>query len=198
MIKSLIVLSTIITLRALTATAQQLEPITAVGLPQTEFSGSDIEHVDLMSGALQVKLPLIKLPGRGIDTDIELSYSSKSLWSTSPNTFTYDDDISVTTYLVEPSTIYPPTPSYNPKPEAWGPIGMGWFLGFPEMGTVSDESVQQISGDFILYTETWSNNDGSNIGFTQSNGVFDGGIQEGCDPTEDCAPDPNRSELRYV
>ncbi len=45
-------------------------------LPFSSSIGTDIEHVDLASGALNIKIPLIHIPGRGMDSDLYLHWNS--------------------------------------------------------------------------------------------------------------------------
>ena len=52
----------------------------STGSPTTIFHGTDLETVDTNSGNLKVSIPLVHLPGRGIDLDIRLTYNSK-IWT---------------------------------------------------------------------------------------------------------------------
>ena len=48
-------------------------------LPFSSSIGSGIEHVDLASGNLNIEIPLISRPGRGLDANVSLRYNSKFL-----------------------------------------------------------------------------------------------------------------------
>ena len=48
-------------------------------LPFSTSVGTDIERVDLATGALNVKIPLIKIPGRGMDGELYLRFNSNYL-----------------------------------------------------------------------------------------------------------------------
>src|SRR5438128_6308189 len=45
-------------------------------LPFSTFVGTQIEHVDLASAALNITIPLHKIPGRGVDEDLGLRWNS--------------------------------------------------------------------------------------------------------------------------
>src|SRR5437016_1505612 len=45
-------------------------------LPFSTTIGSDIEHVDLATGNLIVKIPFVSLPGRGLGFDFGLTYNA--------------------------------------------------------------------------------------------------------------------------
>ena len=45
-------------------------------LPFSTSIGSSVEHVDLGTGALNIKIPLIDVPGRGLDSQLYLRWSS--------------------------------------------------------------------------------------------------------------------------
>jgi YD repeat-containing protein len=45
-------------------------------LPFSTSVGTPIEHVDVASGALNIKIPLIKIPGRGLDAELYLRWNS--------------------------------------------------------------------------------------------------------------------------
>src|SRR5215831_17675497 len=51
----------------------------STGAPTAIYHGTDLVQRDTLSGNLHVSLPLLKLPGRGLDMDIVLSYNSK-IW----------------------------------------------------------------------------------------------------------------------
>ncbi len=53
----------------------------STGSPTTIYHGTDLEQVDTTNGNLKITLPLIHFPGRGLDTDVVLTYNSK-LWNT--------------------------------------------------------------------------------------------------------------------
>lgn len=53
----------------------------STGSPLASYSASTIDSVNLDSGNLRVSIPLLKLPGRGIDSDVYLTYNSK-VWKT--------------------------------------------------------------------------------------------------------------------
>ena len=61
--------------------AQGFDPSTSIDAPTSVSHGTGLEHVDLMSGGLVINLPLLHLKGRGLDTDVVATYSSK-VWST--------------------------------------------------------------------------------------------------------------------
>src|SRR5436190_9543780 len=52
-------------------------------LPFSATIGSDIEHVDLASGNLVVKIPIVSSAGRGMDFEFGLVYNAM-LWATAP------------------------------------------------------------------------------------------------------------------
>ena len=47
-------------------------------LPFSSSVGKDIEHVDLASAALNVTIPLIKIPGRGLNSELILHWNSNA------------------------------------------------------------------------------------------------------------------------
>jgi len=96
------------------ADAQGFDPSTAIDVPSSVGHGTDLEHVDLMSGAVVVRIPLLHLKGRGIDTDIVASYTSK-LWSSRA----YQDPYSGYWFFNE---------DY-----ATGTAGSAWSIGVPGM-----------------------------------------------------------------
>jgi YD repeat-containing protein len=108
-------LSLLLGLSFASAHAQQFDPSSAVAIPSTILQGSSIEHVDLMSGALQVKIPLVHLLGRGgLDFDLAASYTSK-IWGA--NYWTDDYQFSLLTYVFGANST----------------MGDGWSVGLPEM-----------------------------------------------------------------
>jgi RHS repeat-associated protein len=68
---------------------QGFDPSVAVGVPSTVTHGTEVEHIDLMSGAVIINIPLLHLKGRGLDTDIVATYNSK-LWSSRYNEDPYN------------------------------------------------------------------------------------------------------------
>jgi len=88
----------------------------STGLPNSIYSGSQIEVVDTASGNLRVSIPLLHLPGRGLDTDIVMTYSSK-IWKTDE----YTDPFGWPAYTTSMDGI-----GVSPS--------QGWVIGVPRMG----------------------------------------------------------------
>jgi hypothetical protein len=144
----------------------------STGSPTTIYHGTDLEQVDTNSGNLHISLPLLHLKGRGLDTDIALSYNSK-VWASS--------------YTPPPSPGSPASVVVN----FGGGLsrgsfvgfnngvvgGLGWSLGVPRMGVSgsgSDECEQSdASGNCLLTIShgSWIQSDGTQIQLVRS---FDG------------------------
>jgi hypothetical protein len=72
-------------LNAATACSQTPLPINQVGLPSNGvFSGGSLDSVQLNNGNLHVDIPLLHLPGIGMDTDIHFVYDNK-VWTDQNN-----------------------------------------------------------------------------------------------------------------
>jgi RHS repeat-associated protein len=103
----------------------------STGIPTTIYSGSALDSVDTQSGNLHITLPLLYLPGRGLNTDVVLTYNSK-LWQTN--------------YI-------PPTNPDDPYPQATIDLDMsgsgGWHLGMPRIGWSNpDDADECLNYDF--------------------------------------------------
>ncbi len=61
--------------------AQGFDPNFSVDAPSTVIDGDKLLHVDLMSGALNINIPLYHFGGRGLDTIGVANYTSK-VWNT--------------------------------------------------------------------------------------------------------------------
>lgn len=97
--------------------AQVYNPQMEIGAPQTIFRGTDIEHVDTTNGALQIRIPLLHLPGRGLDADVSLTWNSK-LWSMDAVTDPTDGTF------------------YYSQIDWGGEFAIGWNLGPEQIGFV--------------------------------------------------------------
>jgi hypothetical protein len=158
--------------------AQTLEPVSSVALPQTLFSGTDIERVDLLSGALQIRIPLLNLPGRGMNTNLTFSYTSK-VWHTSPVNDIYGPGNGGTAYWSAANDRIPLSGGSAP-PITWGSAAMGWSLGIPRMAYFDSSNVYTYD-IWGLWTQRWKTLDGSTIGLVDSKGTYnDSGSTRGC------------------
>src|SRR5262249_39579947 len=101
---------------ALDLRAQTVNVNSSTGAPGTVYHGSSIDDVNLSSGNLRITIPLLHMPGRGIDTDIMLTYNSK-IWDTTTRTIPNGNDTVVHTAAVGADS--------SKLPSA------GWFVGFP-------------------------------------------------------------------
>jgi hypothetical protein len=124
------------------AAAQAADLGRSTGSPTAIYHGTDLEQVDTTNGNLHINLPLLHLPGRGIDTDIVLSYNSK-IWQT--------------LYIPssEPGVLQPQvTTSYDENIASMGLLSgsrgigsPGWSVGVPRMGYVKLGNDECISSD---------------------------------------------------
>lgn len=104
------------------------------GTSNTIYHGTDLEQVDMTNGNLHVSIPLLHLPGRGIDTDIVLSYNSK-IWQT---LFTPSGEPNGSPFfgvLMDQDT--------NSLGFTTGaPASPGWSLGVPRMGSTRADNTE--------------------------------------------------------
>jgi RHS repeat-associated protein len=163
----------ILVLWGLPASAQSPVPYQSTGLPNTIYSGGNVDSVDTTSGNLRITIPLVHLPGRGFDTDIVLSYNSK-IW--------------ITNESIDPYTLYPRYQADADADSNWD-LSPGWGIGVPRMGRYGNyATVCQLyyepSGcvQWVDYID-WVTTDGTRVfmqddvgkyGFGQ--GPFPGGI----------------------
>lgn len=59
----------------------QAETERSTGLPSSYVHSANIDSVDATSGNLRITIPLLNMGGRGLDTQLVLSYNSKT-WRT--------------------------------------------------------------------------------------------------------------------
>src|ERR1700694_1525253 len=127
------------------------DPGRSTGSPTSIYHGTDLENRDTVSGNLRISLPLLHLPGRGLDTDIVLSYNSKlwqSIFTPPPDPFSMGF-VTVALDTDNGSLAGPQTAQGSPG-------SPGWSLGNPRMGFLSpvgsDECAQTdaVSGNCLL------------------------------------------------
>ena len=103
----------------------------STGSPSTIYYGTNIDKVDTSSGNLHLSLPLLNLPGRGLETSIVLNYNSK-FWQT----------------IYIPSSdpgVLPPQALINLDSSG----SLGWHIGVPRMGyAITSEADECLSYDF--------------------------------------------------
>src|SRR5437870_3979446 len=159
---SLLVLFSLLILTTAIARAQTqtMDVNRSTGAPGSIYHGSDIDNVNLSSGNLRITIPLLHFPGRGLDTDIVLTYNSK-IWKTA--TFT-----DVTGFTRATATIDLDT---NTSPAT------GWGLGIPRLGHAGNSwnycVIPDSSGGCIASYAyyTWVTNDGTRTTLV-SEGVY--------------------------
>lgn len=115
--------------------AQGPEIERSTGAPTTLYHGSKIDDVNMSSGNLRITLPLLHLPGRGLDTDIILAYNSK-LWRTD-----LEQAIHVNEFGYE-ELYYNLVARLDEDTNGWidgfnGFPALGWGLGVPRMGRIT-------------------------------------------------------------
>jgi RHS repeat-associated protein len=140
--------------------AQGFNPSQSTGLPNTVYSGSNIDKVDLISGNIKITIPLFRLQGRGIDTLVQLSYNS-IIWGTFSST---DPNTGLTQWTAQSSAN---ATALNP----WnygisGTVGTGWVAGIPQMGHFGNYSIDctfMASGSCqtAIEYESWVKDDGT-------------------------------------
>jgi RHS repeat-associated protein len=140
------------------AAAQGYDPNKSTGTPSTIYDISSVDSVDLASGNLRISIPLLSLPGRGLNTDIALTYNSK-IWKTQTESDPYIGNWYQV--LVDAETNW--TPSH------------GWGMGIPRMGrTGNSESICLYYGpygcDLYSYYYNWVTNDGTRFSMVDDNG----------------------------
>ena len=136
----------------------------SLGNPNTIYYGTELEQVDTSGGSLRINLPLIHLPGRGMDLDVILTYDSK-VWD------------SGATLSSDPTSL-PDRLSTFPR-SLGKPMSLGWNIGVPRMGfirTDPDECYvpdQTGSGgcDFDILHSEFLRNDGSTIALVSQDGT---------------------------
>src|SRR5262245_36764676 len=62
--------------------SQLTDPYRSTGAPGHILNGTTIDTVDMSSGNLRINIPLLELPGRGLNTEFVLAYNSKAWVST--------------------------------------------------------------------------------------------------------------------
>jgi YD repeat-containing protein len=156
----IVVLVVLISANALAQTGVDLSRST--GTPTTIYQGTDIEHVDTVSGNLKITIPLLHLPGRGMDTSITLNYNSKMFETeiSAPPGATalqlvvaLDSNVSALGYqdLTAPAGL--------PGEGHQHPLSPGWSLGVPEMGQIFGDGLNNCT--VPPCTATFARNDGT-------------------------------------
>jgi RHS repeat-associated protein len=137
----------------------------STGAPTSVYHGTDLEQIDTSNGNLHINLPLLQLPGRGLDMDIVLSYNSKVFQSV---------------YIPSPDGGAPPPQiikGYDQNIAAMGSLSGGrgigspaWSVGVPRMGFVftgeADECVAtDTNGNCLIdiFHATFLANDGTRV-----------------------------------
>jgi RHS repeat-associated protein len=163
--------SSLILFSAAPVGAQSPDPLKSTGLPTTIYSGGEIDTVDTTSGNLRITIPLIHLPGRGLDTDITLTFNSK-IW------FTEESIDPVTGYSIYISNFDYDISDLNPYGRLTGPIGtaLGWSAGVPRLGRYGENAwacqyyTESGCQTWVEY-QTWVMNDGTRIGMADDGGI---------------------------
>jgi RHS repeat-associated protein len=110
--------------------AQAPSPFQSTGLPNTIYNAGVVDSVDTTSGNLRITIPLVHLPGRGLDTDIVLSYNSK-VW--------------ITNESIDPNTGYSIFQAFRDADSGNGPVingpAIGWSVGVPRMGSYGNGAI---------------------------------------------------------
>jgi RHS repeat-associated protein len=143
----------------------------STGVPHTIYHGTDLERVDTTSGNLKVALPLLHLPGRGLDLDIMLYYNSK-MWNSiyvPPAENGNSGSVTVGGPYGTGQSTPPPVPA---------PGSAGWNVGVPRMGfagaefdeclnpSPTDPNVCQTN---LIAHQTWSEDDGTGFALENRN-----------------------------
>src|SRR5205823_4954168 len=108
----------------LSAKAQVDDVARLTGTPRTLYPLSGVDSVDTASGDLKIRIPLLHLRGRGLDTDLTFTYDSK-IWNTivtPPDQNNYTDVIPD----FDPALSYLPTSNGTRS-------APGWNLGIARM-----------------------------------------------------------------
>jgi RHS repeat-associated protein len=134
----------------------QFDASTSVGAPSAILHGTDLDTVDTMSGNLQIKLPLLHLPGRGLDTDFQMTVNSK-VWDLE----LYYDGMGNVGVQANP----------NFAARSLGIAGMGAYSG--------PGAVCLLYGDGdtcaeVVYYYTWNNNNGNRTTMANKDGILTG------------------------
>jgi YD repeat-containing protein len=133
------------------------DPNRKIAAPGT-VSHVDMDSVSMANGNLSLKIPLLSLPGRGLDTDISLTFNSK-LWKTDVYWEFYNG-----AWHAQIQT------NLEADVENLGPFVpfLGWRLGIARMGNFATgwndctDYVQEIGVCGAGYVHrTWTQNDGT-------------------------------------